>query len=107
MIVSREKARDQAGLAAKKYDFLTAQGAQSPELSNGESTTEGVTCRTRIEPAFLGPEIQPLVAKLKTVLDQISKLEFDNCAKVSYVKQDYSAAMLKPGGQKLKRTVHH
>ncbi|QRW01054.1 hypothetical protein RhiLY_00051 [Ceratobasidium sp. AG-Ba] len=88
LIVLRENARKQVGLEDEKYDFLIAPGAQSPELSDGESgATKGVIYRTRIEPAFMSEE----VAKLKGVLDRAAKFQSDNDVRISYVKQGYSA----------------
>ncbi|QRV75353.1 hypothetical protein RhiJN_03368 [Ceratobasidium sp. AG-Ba] len=99
LIVLRESARKQVGLDDKKYDFLTTPGAQSPELSDGEiGTTKGVTHQTRIEPAFMSEE----VAKLKGVLDQAAKFQTGNDIVISYVKQEYSAPMVKPGEKRTK-----
>ncbi|QRW08879.1 hypothetical protein RhiLY_07878 [Ceratobasidium sp. AG-Ba] len=99
LIVLRESARKQVGLDDKKYDFLTTPGAQYPELSHGEiGTTKGVTHRTRIEPAFMSEE----VAKLKGVLDQAAKFQTGNDIVISYVKQEYSAPMVKPGEKRTK-----
>ncbi|QRV96787.1 hypothetical protein RhiJN_24805 [Ceratobasidium sp. AG-Ba] len=77
LIVLRESARKQVSLDDEKYNFLTAPGAQSPELSNGKSgTTKGITYRTCIEPAFLSE-----VVKLKC---------------------EHSAPMVKPGEKRTK-----
>ncbi|QRV74248.1 hypothetical protein RhiJN_02262 [Ceratobasidium sp. AG-Ba] len=99
LIVLRENARKQVGLEDEKYNFLIAPGAQSLELSDGKSgATKGVIYRTRIEPAFMSEE----VAKLKGVLDRAAKFQSDNDVRISYVKQGYSAPMVKPGEKRTK-----